>query len=224
MKILIVEDEKSLSDSIVRFLSEDDYLCEQAFTKSDALMKVGVYDYDCVLLDLMLHDGSGLDVLRKIKDRKPDTGVIIVSAKDSVDDKVLGLEIGADDYVSKPFNLSELRIRVFALLRRRYASNNNLVRSGEVSINLQEKTTTVNGTPVSLTKSEYELLLFLIGNKGKVVSKTAIAEHLSGEMADMMDNFNFVFAHIKNLKHKLDAAGCHDRIKTLYGTGYKWEV
>ncbi|MCH4148664.1 MAG: response regulator transcription factor [Prevotella sp.] len=224
MKILIVEDERRLSDSIVKFLSADEYLCEQAFTISDALMKVGVYDYDCVLLDLMLPDGNGLDVLRHIKQHKPDTGVIIVSAKDSVDDKIEGLEIGADDYISKPFNLSELKIRVFALMRRRYSHNNNLLKSGPVEINMQSKEAKANGQMLSLTKTEYELLLFLVCNSGKVISKMAIAEHLTGEMADMMDNFNIVFTHIKNLKRKLDSTGCPECIRTLYGAGYKWIV
>jgi|SRR5574344_51693 DNA-binding response OmpR family regulator len=223
MKILIVEDEQWLSDSISKFMTAKDYLCEQAFNKADALIKVGIYNYDCVLLDLMLPDGSGLDVLRKIKKKNPSTGIIIVSAKDSVDDKIEGLELGADDYLAKPFNLSELRIRIFALLRRRYSATGNTLKSGEIEIDLQTKEVKVLDKIISLTKSEYELLLFLICNRGKVVSKTAIAEHLSGEMADLMDNFNFVFAHIKNLKHKLDNAGCHDHIKTLYATGYKWE-
>lgn len=222
MKILIVEDEQRLSDSMVKFLSADEYLCEQAFTTTDALMKVAVYDYDCVLLDLMLPDGNGLDVLRRIKKNKPDTGVIIVSAKDSVDDKIEGFEIGADDYISKPFNLSELKIRIFALMRRRYSHNNNLLKSGPVEINIQSKEAKANGQLLSLTKTEFELLLFLVCNSGKVVSKMAIAEHLTGEMADMMDNFNIVFAHIKNLKRKLDSMGCSDCIKTLYGAGYKW--
>lgn len=222
MKILIVEDQKNLSESISEFLNSNDYLCEQAFNRRDALVKVAIYDYDCILLDLMLPDGSGLDVLRRIKERHSDTGVIIISAKDSVDDKVKGLEIGADDYLAKPFNLSELKMRIFALLRRRHFNNNNIIQSNDVTIELTGKEVFANGHKLELTKSEYELLLFFIGNKNKVISKNAIAEHLSGDMADMMDNFNFIYAHIKNLKMKLAAAGCKDDIKTLYGTGYKW--
>ena len=222
MKILIVEDEHRLSDNIVEFLSADDYLCEQAFTARDAMMKVCVYDYDCVLLDLMLPDGSGLDVLRKIKKEKPETGVIIVSAKDSVDDKIEGLKLGADDYIAKPFNLSELMMRVFALMRRRYAAAANVLQSAEISINMGSREVTAHDRHLDLTKTEYELLLFFVCNKGKVISKMAIAEHISGELADMMDNFNVVFTHIKNLKKKLDGAGCEQHIKTLYGAGYKW--
>ena len=222
MKLLIVEDEKALSDSIVSYLGHEDYLCEQALTYGDAMMKVGCYEYDCILLDLMLPGGSGLEVLRRIKKVSPETGVIIISAKDSLDDKVEGLKIGADDYLAKPFNLSELAMRVFALIRRREFSSDNILKSNEIYIDLLSKEVKVKNQIVDLTKSEYELLLFLIGNKNKVVSKIAIAEHLSGDMADLMDNFNFIYAHIKNLKLKLAALGCNDYIKTSYGTGYKW--
>ena len=224
MKLLIIEDERQLSDSIVSYLSREDYLCEQAFTFNDAMMKVGVYEYDCILLDLMLPGGSGLDILRRIKQRSPNTGVIIVSAKDSLDDKVEGLRIGADDYLSKPFHLPELGMRIFALLRRNNFMNSNTLQSGMVTIDLLGKKVTANDKPLDLTKSEYELLIFLIENRRRIVSKSALAEHLSGDMADMLDDFNFVYAHIKNLKAKLADAGVKDYIKTFYGTGYKWMI
>lgn len=222
MKILIVEDEKALSDSIVSFLNQEEYRCEQAYTHDEAIIKVGLYEYDCVLLDLMLPDGSGLDILHEIKQRSPNTGVIIVSAKDSVDDKVTGLKIGADDYLSKPFHLPELSMRIYALIRRRNFESNNLLESNQVNINLLSKEVKVKGHILELTKTEYQLLLFLIENRKRVISKSAVAEHLSGDMADMMDDHSFVYAHIKNLKAKLAAAGCKDCIKTYYGTGYKW--
>ncbi len=222
MKILIIEDERKLSDSIVAYLGGENYLCEQAFTFDDAKMKVNLYDYDCVLLDLMLPGGNGLDILRDIRARRNATGVIIVSAKDSLDDKVSGLEIGADDYLAKPFHLAELSMRIYAVIRRREFSAGNVVESNGVSVNLLTKSALANGAPVVLTKSEYELLLFLIGNKNRVVSKSAVAEHLSGEMADMMDSHDFVYTHIKNLKAKLAKAGCRDCVKNVYGTGYKW--
>lgn len=224
MKILIVEDERELSDGIVSFLNKEDYLCEQAFTFSEAAQKVGVYEYDCILLDLMLPGGSGLDVLRIIKEEAPQTGVIIVSAKDSVDDKVAGLKMGADDYLAKPFHLPELSMRIFALLRRKCFTNHNIMRSGTLEIDLLAKEVKADGTLLDLTKTEYELLLFLLENKKRVVSKSALAEHLSGDMADMMNDFSFVYAHIKNLKCKLAEAGVVDCIKTYYGTGYKWEL
>ncbi len=223
MKILIIEDEHELSDSIVSYLSGEKYLCEQAFTYDEARLKVNVYDYDCVLLDLMLPGGNGLDLLRDIRKRRNPVGVIIVSAKDSIDDKVRGLQIGADDYLAKPFHLAELSMRIYAVIRRRDFSANNFVESNGISINLLDKSVVVGEMPVVLTKSEYELLLFFIGNRGRVVSKSALAEHLSGEMADMMDNHDFVYTHIKNLKAKLGAAGCKDCIRNVYGMGYKWQ-
>ena len=222
MKLLIVEDERQLSDGIVSYLGKEDYLCEQAFTFDEAMMCVGVYEYDCILLDLMLPGGSGLDILRRIKQRSPETGVIIVSAKDSIEDKVEGLRIGADDYIAKPFHLPELSMRIFALLRRKNFTASNTLQCGMISIDLLEKKATACGKQLDLTKSEYELLLFLIENRRRVVSKSAIAEHLSGDMADMLDDFNFVYAHIKNLKAKLAEAGANDCIKTYYGTGYKF--
>lgn len=222
MKILVIEDERQLSDSIVEYLSAEKYLCEQSFTYADAKMKVNVYEYDCVLLDLMLPGGDGLDILRDIRKRHNPVGVIIISAKDSLDDKVKGLAIGADDYLPKPFHLSELGMRVYAVIRRMEFSANNVMESNGIRINLMDKSVWTGDKPVTLTKSEYELLLFLISNKGRVVSKNAIAEHLSGEMADMMDNMNFVYTHIKNLKAKLAAAGCANCVRTMYGMGYKW--
>lgn len=224
MKLLIIEDERQLSDSVVSYLSHEDYLCEQAFTYEDALMRVGVYEYDCILLDLMLPGGTGLDILRRVKQRSPGTGVIIVSAKDSLNDKVEGLRIGADDYISKPFHLPELSMRIFALLRRKNFTATNILKSGAVSIDLLGRCVKVCGQVIELTKSEYELLLFLVENSRRVVSKSAVAEHLSGDMADMLDDFNFVYAHIKNLKAKLAQAGAPDCIKTYYGQGYQWRI
>ena len=181
-----------------------------------------MYEYDCILLDLMLPGGNGLDILRDIRKQRNPVGVIIVSAKDSLDDKLKGLEIGADDYLAKPFHLPELSMRIYAIIRRKEFSANNILESNGIRIDLLNKSAAVNDVPVELTKSEYELLLFFIGNKERVISKSAMAEHLSGEMADMMDNHDFVYTHIKNLKSKLSAAGCKECIENVYGTGYKW--
>ena len=222
MKILIVEDEHKLSDSIVTYLKSEKYLCEQAFDYNEALEKVRGYDYDCVLLDLMLPGGSGLDILRDIKRRNNPAGVIIESAKDSLDDKVKGLEIGADDYLPKPFHLAELGMRVYAIIRRKEFGASNTLENNGIKINLLEKSVEANGRPVTLTKSEYDLLLFFIGNRNRVLSKGAIAEHLSGDFADMMDNFDFVYTHIKNLKAKLAQTGMPNCIQNVYGMGYKW--
>lgn len=222
MKLLIIEDERELSDSIVKFLYKEDYLCEQSFTFADAYTKVGVYEYDCILLDLMLPGGNGLDILRKIRKHTPNCGVIIVSAKDSIDDKILGLKIGADDYLAKPFHLPELSMRIFAILRRNNFNNTNTLNSGGVNIDLLAKSVSIGGNNIILTKTEYELLLFLIENRNRIVSKSSLAEHICGDMADMMVNFNFIYAHIKNLKIKIKEAGATGYVKTYYGTGYKW--
>lgn len=222
MKLLIIEDEKELSGNIAAYMSSENYVCEQAFSYDEALTKVCLYDYDCVLLDLMLPGENGLDILRAIREKKNPVGVIIVSAKDSVDDKVKGLEIGADDYLAKPFHLPELSMRIYAIIRRKMFAVNNLLSSNRVTIDLLSKSVTANGQPVVLTRTEYELLLFFISNRNKVVSKGSMAEHLSGDMADMLENHDFVYTHIKNLKAKLAEAGVKDCIKNVYGTGYKW--
>lgn len=224
MKLLIIEDEKDLSDSIVSYLRNEEYLCEQAFTFAEAADKISTYEYECVLLDLMLPGGNGLELLRYIKRNSRGTGVIIISAKDSIEDKIEGLKIGADDYLSKPFHLSELSIRIFALLRRRLFSAENVLTTGPVKIDLLSRTVTVDHRKLDLTKSEFELLIFLVENRRRVVSKSAVAEHLSGDFAYMMDDFNFVYAHMKNLKAKLSATGITGCIRTYYGTGYKWEL
>ena len=224
MKVLIIEDGYKLSDSIVDYLKGEKYLCEQAFDFNDTMMKVRIYDYDCVLLDLMLPGDNGLDSLRDIKQRNNPAGVIIVSAKDSLDDKLKGLQIGADNYLAKPFYLAELSIRIYAIIRHKEFGANNILECGGISIDLQEKSVTANGHSLTLTKSEYDLLLLFIGNKNRVLSKSAIAEHLSGDFADMMDNFDFIYTHIKNLKAKLAEAGIRDCVKNVYGMEYKWIV
>lgn len=222
MKILIIEDEHELSNSIVTYLDGENYLCEQAFTYGEAKSKIMLYDYDCVVLDLMLPGGNGLDLLRELRRRHNNVGVIIVSAKGSLDDRVAGLEIGADDYLAKPFHLAELKMRIYAIVRRKEFSANNLLTSNGIEIDLLAKLVKVNNQQLMLTRTEYELLLFFISNKSRVVSKAAIAEHLSGDMADMMDSHDFVYSHIKNIKSKLSAVGIKDCVKNVYGMGYKW--
>ncbi len=222
MKLLIIEDERELSDSIMTFLGSENYLCEQAFTFGEAMEKVSLYEYDCILLDLMLPGGNGLEILSEIKRQHNPAGIIIISAKDSLDDKVNGLKIGADDYLAKPFHLPELSMRIYAIIRRRQFASNNLLCSNDVRVDLLSKEVYVKDKLIALTKTEYELLLFFVGNSNRVISKSALAEHLSGDMADMLDNQDFVYAHIKNLKAKLAEAGVTDCIKNVYGTGYKW--
>lgn len=223
MKILIIEDEPGLAESIGAYLTAQDYLCEYAATWAQAREKVEMYRYDCILLDLMLPGGDGIDILETLKKQGQQDGVIIISAKGDYETKIRGLHAGADDYLAKPFHLPELAARIYSVIRRRSFGNHNDVVQNELKVDLLSKTVTVRGTPVVLTKKELDLLLFFIGNKNRVIAKSALAEHLSGDIADMFDNHDFVYAHVKNLKKKLSEAGYGNYLKTIYGTGYKWE-
>lgn len=222
MKILIIEDEKELAQSIAEYLSEENYLCSFATNFREAIDKIENHEYDCIILDIMLPDGNGLEILQELKKQNKQDGVIIVSAKNAVDDRVNGLQLGADDYLTKPFHLSELMARVFSIIRRKQFENSNIIQQNELQIDLLSKTITVNHEVIVLTKKEFDLLIYFVGNKNKVISKSTLAEHLSGDFADMLDNHDFVYAHVKNLKKKLYDAGCEHYLKTVYGTGYKW--
>ena len=224
MKLLIIEDERELSADIAKYLSDEEYICEFATTYHQAIEKIDTYFYDCILLDITLPDGNGIDILRYLKDLKKQEGVIIISAKDALDDKIRGLQLGADDYLTKPFHLSELAARIFSVIRRKQFDNTNIITQSELRIDLIAKNVFVKEQKIDLTKSEFDLLLFFIGNKNKVISKSILAEHLSGDFADMLDNHDFIYAHIKNLKKKLNNAGGNSYLKTVYGTGYKWEA
>lgn len=224
MKILIVEDEKELANDIINYLLGENYLCEIAQTFQQAYEKINLYSYDCILLDLMLPGGSGIQLLEILKQKNKQEGVIIISAKNSIEDKVAGLQIGADDYLAKPFHLSELTARIYSIIRRRQFANANVIEQNGLAIDIKAKTVSFNTIPILLTKKEFDLLLLFLGNKNKVISKSALAEHLSGDIADMLDNHDFVYAHVKNLKKKLTIAGCENYLKTIYGSGYKWEA
>jgi len=224
VKLLIIEDEKELAINMAEYLKGENYLCEFAETFQQAVDKISAFSYDCILLDLMLPGGDGLKVLEEIKKQNKQDGVIIISAKNSLEDKIRGLQIGADDYLAKPFHLSELSARIHSVLRRRQFGSSNILQVNEIQIDLLAKSLKVNETLVNLTKKEFDLLLLFIGNKNRVISKNALAEHLSGDMADLLDNHDFVYAHIKNLKRKLSDAGYDNYLKTVYGTGYKWEL
>lgn len=223
MKILIIEDEIEIATSIKNYLSSNDFVCESASTLKIAIEKIDLYSYDCILLDLMLTDGDGFKILEILKSQNKTDGVIIISAKDTLETKIEGLTLGADDYLTKPFHLSELLVRIQALVRRKQFNGNNVISFNEIEIDTISKSVKIKGNKIEFTKKEMDLLLFLIGNKNKVLSKSAIAEHLSGDMADMLDNHDFVYAHIKNMKKKLKEMGAADYLKSVYGTGYKWE-
>lgn len=224
MKILIIEDEKQLVKSVLPALRQEGYVCEVAYTAAEADEKILSYDYDCILLDINLPDGNGLKILETIKAHNKTDGIIIITAKNSLDDKVRGLNLGADDYLAKPFFMPELIARVSAIIRRKRFDGNNKIVFREIAVDLLGKSVSVNNKELDLTRMEFSLLVFLLANKNRVVSKNAIAEHLSGDDAELLDKFDFIYSHIKNLKRKLTEAGSEDYIKTIYGLGYKFSI
>jgi DNA-binding response OmpR family regulator len=224
LKLLIIEDEFSLKQSMVDFLTASSYLCESASNFQDALEKIELYDYDCIILDIMLPDGSGLNLLKSLKENNKSDGVIIISAKGALDDKIHGIEMGADDYLAKPFHLSELAVRIAAIIRRKSFQGKSHMTLGNIIIDIQGKRVTVENKELDLTQKEYQLLLYLAINKNRVLSKNAIAQHLWGDDMDFPDNYDFIYAHIKNLRKKLVAAGAEDCIRSIYGEGYKMQI
>jgi DNA-binding response OmpR family regulator len=224
VKILIVEDEKELCKSMVTYLKAENYHCEVANSYKEAIAKTESFDYDCILLDISLPDGNGLQVLKELKANQKTDGVIIISALDSMDDRIAGLNLGADDYLPKPFHLPELAARIAAVIRRRRFDGSSILSVNEIRLDTSAKKVTVHARPVDLTRTEYDLLLYLVANKNRVVSKNAIAERISGDEAEVFNNYDFIYAHMKNLKKKLATAGSTDYIKAIYGMGYKLEV
>ncbi len=222
MKILIVEDEIELLESIVSFLKNEDFICEKASTFFDAEDKLVSFKYDVVVLDINLPDGSGIDLLRMIKEQNPETGVLIVSARNSLDDKLEGLDLGADDYITKPFHLAELNSRINSLIRRRNFGGSESIVFNEIEIDPTSKTVKIDNRPIELTKKEYNLLLYFISNKNKVVTKESIAEHLWGDEIEMADSYDFIYTHLGNLRKKMKKFGSKDYVKTMYGLGYKF--
>ena len=222
MKILVIEDEKELSKSICQYLASEQFFTETAYDFNTAFEKISLYDYACIILDITLPNGNGLHILKELKAADKADGVIIISAKNSLDDKVNALKAGADDYLTKPFHLSELSARVAAIIRRKSFNGSNTIKFGELQVNLSEKNADIKGNVLDLTKKEYELLLYFVSNKNKVISKSAIAEHLWGDDMDIADNYDFLYTHIKNLRKKIMQHGSPDYIKSVYGMGYKF--
>lgn len=224
MKILIIEDEPSLNKAMVDYLNHQQYLCESVNNYHDALEKTEYYQYDCIVLDIMLPGGSGLDLLKELKANQKTDGVIIISARNELDDKLSGLQLGADDYLTKPFHLPELSARIAAIIRRKNLQGNNIIRFEELQVDVQAKMVSVLDKEIALTRKEYELLLYFLVNKNRVLSKNAIATHLWGDDADITDNHDFIYTHVKNLRKKLIQYGAGDYIRSVYGMGYKFSI
>jgi len=224
MKILIVEDEVELASSICEYLSEKNFNCETAHDYYSALDKIDEQEYACIILDITLPKGNGLDVLRQLKQAGKSDGVLIISARSSVDDKVRGLQKGADDYLAKPFHLSELSARLSAIIRRKSFDGNDIIRQDELIMNTGSRTITYQDTEIPLTPKEYDLMLYFLSNKNKVITKEALTEHLYGDGIDMPGDYDFLYSHVKNLRKKFQKAGAPDYIKAVYGMGYKFST
>jgi len=224
VKILLIEDEPELRKAIKLFLHNEGYTIESADDFEKAYEKISNYSYDCILVDITLPKGNGLEIIKELKSKNSKAGIIIISAKNSLDDKIVGLDIGADDYLPKPFHLSELNARIKSLIRRRNFDGEKNIVVNEIIINPENRSVKVNNNDVTLTSKEYDLLLYFISNKNRVLSKSNIAEHLVGDHADQIDSHDFIYTHLKNLRKKLIEKGCNDYVQTIYGIGYNFKV
>ena len=224
MKILIIEDEPSLRELIQRSLEKERYVVEAAADFQSGLRKIEDYDYDCVLLDIMLPDGNGLNLLEQLKKMRKRENVIIISAKDSLDDKVLGLELGADDYLPKPFHLAELNARIKSVIRRQRRDGEMDIRLANIRIVPDTFEVFVDDKEIELNRKEYDILLYFANRPGRLVNKNTLAESVWGDHIDQVDNFDFIYAQIKNLRKKLKDAGALAELKAVYGFGYKMTV
>lgn len=223
MKILIIEDEIEIAESISTFLSNEKIITEHAVNLDQALEKVSIFEYDCIILDLSLPDGSGLEIIRYLKKNSIDTGILILSAKDSLEDRIIGLDLGADDYLTKPFHFAELYARIKSVLRRRLQGGSKDLVFNELTLNMETREVKANDLNLILTRKEFDLLYYLIVNKDRVLSKESIVEHLWGDMMGIdADSLDFIYTHMRNLRRKLLNAGVNDYIKNVYGVGYKF--
>jgi DNA-binding response OmpR family regulator len=222
VRILIIEDDKSLLFSINDYLKMEGHICEIAQNFSQGLMKAVDNRYDCIILDIGLPDGNGLNIIRELKSDKVSDGILILSAKSSLDDKLLGLKIGADDYLTKPFHFAELSARINSIYRRNSFSGLNEISFNEITVNTSDKQAYVNNELLNLTRKEYDLLLFFVTNSNRIITKESIVEHLWGDEVILTDSFDFVYTHVKNLRKKITAAGSKNYIKCIYGFGYKF--
>lgn len=224
MKVLIIEDNDELAQNITDYLAREGYVCELASNHSGAIDKLGAFQYDCIILDILLPDGNGLEILKYIKAEKITSGVLIISAKNSLDDKINGLELGADDYLTKPFHLPELNARLKAIYRRKYLEGDHEILFNEIKINTNSMEVRIGDQLLDLTRKEYALLLYFLTNQNRVLTRQTIAEHLWGDYTDNLLNFDFVYQHVKNLRKKIITAEGNDYIETVYGLGYKFNT
>jgi DNA-binding response OmpR family regulator len=222
MKILIIEDELELQHSIQKYLEYQGFVCEAVGDFASGMDKMKQFEYDCVVVDINLPGGSGLDIVRTIKELGSRSGIIIISARNALEDKLVGLELGSDDYLTKPFHLSELNARIHAIIRRRSFQGNKIISFHEINLDPEAQRITVNGRGVELTEKEYQLLEYFIANRGRVLTKSAIASHVWGDEYEQVSNYDFIYTHIKNLRKKLIEAGAGDYVKTVHGVGYRF--
>lgn len=221
MKILIVEDEEALRDIMIRSLAKERYVVESAANYQEALLKISDYDYDCIVLDIMLPGGSGLDLLEELKAMRKKDSVIIVSAKDSLEDKVAGLDLGADDYLTKPFHLAELNARIKSIIRRKQQDGEMHISLSNITIYPDRHAVYIDGEELTLNRKEFDLLYYFVTNPERLISKGALAESIWGDYIDQADSFDFIYSQVKNLRKKLKQAGAVPEIKAVYGFGYK---
>lgn len=221
MKILIIEDETELMEVIRQSLEKENFRVETAEDFGSALDKIISFDYDCILLDIMLPDGSGLDILQELKNLNKSDNVIIISAKDSLDDKLKGLELGADDYLTKPFHIAELNARIKSVLRRKTFGGRNTVELANVRLDLNDRTLHIDNQPLQLNRKEFDILSYMVVNKNRLVNKTSLAEHVWGDHMDEADDYEFIYSQIKNLRKKLKESRAGIEIQAVYGLGYK---
>jgi DNA-binding response OmpR family regulator len=221
MKLLIIEDEPGMRDNMQQSLVKDNYVVETAGDYDSAREKLGVYDYDCILLDIGLPGGTGLELLKELKQEGHNGSVLIVSAKDSIEDKVTGLNLGADDYLPKPFHFAELHARVKSLLRRRSLGGTETIAFGNIQLDTAKRTVQINGSNAAMNRKEYDVLLYMVMNANRLVNKTALAEHVWGDNIDEANSFDFIYSQIKNLRRKLKEYDANVELKAVYGIGYK---
>jgi DNA-binding response OmpR family regulator len=224
MKVLIIEDHQELARNINDFLVKEGYICELCCKMEAAREKLGLFQYDCILLDIGLPDGNGIHLLDLIRAEHKQSNVVIISARNAVDDKIIGLEKGADDYLTKPFHLAELHARIRAVYRRKNLGGTYIVEFNEIRLNTDRFEASIRETPLDVTRKEFDLLLYFLVNKNRVLSRQSIAAHLWGDYTDNLANFDFVYQHVKNLRRKIANAGGTDYISTVYGLGYKFNA